>query len=111
MFKRNILLIEFQNAINFTIEYAAERKKINTGAAVVNSINNNNNNGDQKNKFNLPFLLAKIVTKYPYINILWSKGVDDTSRMFKSIKENRPEPDPTAFSRYQIDQEKNTKIN
>lgn len=102
-FSRPMLLIEFSEGVDFSLE-SAEISRLQHN---INWVNNFEANKTEINKSNVKFMLALLCMKYPKITILWSKSPEYTSKLFQRLREENPDPDPRLFAKFQEESEKN----
>lgn len=102
-FPRPMLLIEFSEGVDFSLE-STEISRLQHN---INWLNNFEANKTEINKSNVKFMLALLCMKYPKITILWSKSPEYTSKIFQRLREDNPDPDPRLFAKFQEESEKN----
>ena len=102
-FIRPMLLIEFSEGVDFSLE-STEISRLQHN---INWLNNFEANKTEINKSNVKFMLALLCMKYPKITILWSKSPEYTSKLFQKLREENPDPDPRLFAKFQEESEKN----
>jgi len=100
-FARPVLLIEFSEAIDFSLE-PAEITKFQQNAAWMNDMSI-----DKKDTYrsNVKFHLSLLCMKFPKLTVIWSKSPEFTSQIFRRLKEGAPDPDIKNFLKFQEDAE------
>ena len=101
-YSRPMLLIEFSEGVDFSLESA----EINRLQHNINWVNDFGSNKSEINKSNVKFGLALLCMKYPRLTILWSKSPEYTSKLFQKLREENPDPDPRLFAKFQDESEK-----
>jgi len=99
---RPMLLIEFSEGVDFSLESA----EINRLQHNINWVNDFGTKKTEINKSNVKFGLALLCMKYPKLTILWSKSPEYTSKLFQKLREENPDPDPRLFAKFQDESEK-----
>jgi len=102
IFTKPILLIEFSDTIDFNLN-TAELTKNQQNSSWIDSYD-----FDKRELFkaDLKYNLAVLCTKFPRLNLIWSKSAEFTSKIFKSLKDKCADPDPKIFGKFQEIKEK-----
>jgi len=99
-FKKTGLLIEFSEDWKFSFESLSKTSMLQEKSSSF-SITNNNNNYEEENlkgnRSGICFMLSVLVMKYPNFNVFWSKGNENTAKLFSILKKNQKEPDPNKY--------------
>ena len=95
-FKKTGLLIEFSDDWKFSFESLSKMSIFqDKGKSLVNDNSEEETRGISRSSICL--MLSVLVMKYPNFNIFWSKGDDNTAKLFTLLKKNLKEPDPNKY--------------
>ena len=94
--KETGLLIEFSDDWKFSFESLSKMSIFqDKGKSLVNDNSEEETRGVSRSSICL--MLSVLVMKYPNFNIFWSKGDDNTAKLFTLLKKNLKEPDPNKY--------------
>ncbi len=102
-YSRPMLLIEFSDGVDFSMESA----EVNRLQHNINWVNDFESDKTEINKSNIKYGLALMCVKYPKLTLLWSKSPEYSSKLFQKLREHNPDPNPREFAKFQEDSEKN----